>query len=704
MSRRLLVSLIVAVVAAFAGLLTWHPIPSHVSVVSSPSAKSSTALVAILQTDSINKDSAKAQSPSDKQDALDIDGIWRLAALKPRAMADHLPGWLPLLMGDHKFADVEGLSLLAIVENAWDTSTVCAYQEARVRALLAEGRYEQALPEAKAYYNVAALSQTSIAVDLVALALAKTAGPAAAEQFKDQQETGKSFPVPAAIIRENGLKSIKIDGSRLHDLIDQTTHGSRYKFANQISQGNLLLLSDQPAEAIKSFTKACDYAQENRDLSEALRGIARSVRDMDGSLGRARELIDLLKTEKSTASVGINLPNTLDKEQLRSAAMAINLSDVPFRMELAMPSGGSRQIALPPPDSQLPSFQLPMNDSILLARLAPQSDPELRNWLDRWQRNTSLGISVDEKQNEELVKTLNQSKLPLSTLLDIAEAFQANGGDTNSLAAWLSGCTGQSDPRLADWLNNWRMMLLAGRSPSDSERWKLAAITRDGVFSCESLVQVGQLVNAASRDFKTTAVIFSAAISHGHQQLSAFSHFSDKMKPVLAAMTKCGDVFWETVDAGDPQCIGAMWTVSGDVEKWVPRNDAALEWAVPWAAIGRAECLFLWGKTDQSLSAAASINLAGLDRNQRSGVAWIYGLDLYRESRFSEAAKQFRIVATNAGYKNAEGAERLVIASLARNGQTAEANKEFDKWARRYRPRVQDAALLLACIDGKSKY
>ncbi len=74
-----------------------------------------------------------------------IDGIWRLAALRPGEMGDRLPAWFGPLLQNRRYADVEGLSLMAMLEKAWNPASVAIFQEARVRALLAEGQYAQVL-------------------------------------------------------------------------------------------------------------------------------------------------------------------------------------------------------------------------------------------------------------------------------------------------------------------------------------------------------------------------------------------------------------------------------------------------------------------------------------------------------------------------------------------------------------------------------
>ncbi|MGD0766583.1 MAG: hypothetical protein ABSB42_00010 [Tepidisphaeraceae bacterium] len=311
----------------------------------------------------------------DRQAAL--DGIWRLAASDPGKMADHLPAWLGALLQNGQFADVEGLTLVAIPPKDWDVPTVCTFQEARVRAFLGEGNYARALAEAKSYYNVALLADTPTAIDLLAQALARTKGLDVAEQFRKQQQAGAVFPGNGPSIAPSILPSIKVNGSWLNDSIDGTKYGSPYKFANQIAQGDLLLLADQPAEAERSFLKACDYIENDWDLPQALEGIARSVRAQDGSVGRAKAFISLLQSGGPIVPTGIALPSNLSTFVLRDAAENIKCTDDPVRNTLARPSKEALgYVALPSVDESSPSsFPLPVNNPVLLAKMAPQRDP-----------------------------------------------------------------------------------------------------------------------------------------------------------------------------------------------------------------------------------------------------------------------------------------------------------------------------------------
>ncbi|MGA2443057.1 MAG: hypothetical protein ABSH08_19055, partial [Tepidisphaeraceae bacterium] len=339
-------------------------------------ATPATVLVAPIVNDP-NMTVFQSGNAADRQAVL--DGIWRLAAQRPSVMADHLLNWYGPLMQQKQFADVEGLSLVAILKRAWWYPAIATCQEARVRALLAEGQYTKTLADAKSYYDIAPLADTPTAIELLGRALEKARGPNAAAEFRRQQQARMGIADIGACGSKGLLTSIKVDDSRLKQAIAITRVRSTFPFANQISQGNLLLLADRPAEAEQSFIKACDYVKQDWDLPQALEGIARAIRDQDCSLERASKFITLLQAADSIAPTRITLPTQLNKWVLRSAARQIKVSCSAARTQLPPPSGDEPDfVKLPPASSEaafdLKANNLPITDPVLLSRLATQGD------------------------------------------------------------------------------------------------------------------------------------------------------------------------------------------------------------------------------------------------------------------------------------------------------------------------------------------
>jgi hypothetical protein len=116
-----------------------------------------------------------------------VEQIRTLAATDPRSMAFNWSKWAPLLLNDGRFKLVEQLSLATILQRPYDRAGVQAAQRQRVLALMGEQNFTDALPQARGYYNVAALADTDDAVDLLAQVLEKTNDSDTAQRFRMEQ-------------------------------------------------------------------------------------------------------------------------------------------------------------------------------------------------------------------------------------------------------------------------------------------------------------------------------------------------------------------------------------------------------------------------------------------------------------------------------------------------------------------------------------
>jgi hypothetical protein len=435
-------------------------------------------------------------------------------------------------------------------------------------------------------------------------------------------------------------------------------------------------------------------------LPQALEGIARAIRDQDCSLERACKFITLLQAAHPIAPTRIILPTQLDKWVLRSAARQIQVSCSAARTQLPPPSGNEPHfVTLPAPSSEaafdLKANNLPTTDPVLLSRLATQGDPDLRYWMIHWQHEFSLGQLVNEHNREELVQILGRSKLPLTMLLQMADGYHAITHDSNSSEAWLIGCASQTDADFAVALDQWWRGLASGQTADEAQRQKVQIESGRGNLSSELLYQVGDLSSVVAHDPQTTAMLFAAAVSHGHSELDHLPMGSTKALPTLQAMKRCEPMLWNAVNTGNPEYVRSIDILNSDIEKWIRPDDPTLGWAVAWAKIGRAECQYLWGKNDEAIAQCEQIDSSGLSQDQREGLAWISGLAFFSKGCFADAAIQFRAVANDSNYKYAENASRFLIVSLARSARADEANARFDDWVRRYHPNVDQAAAVL---------
>jgi hypothetical protein len=180
-----------------------------------------------------------------------------------------------------------------------DSAGIDDAQAALLKMLLASGKFDQAVPAAKTYFNACALGQTSAATSLMAEALLNGPGqkdPAIVQRFKAQQAAGAqipaadSAPAPSAGLGENILKSIPIDPAPYQAELDKLAAVAK-NYDTLIQRGNLLLLQDKGADAVSLFQMAADISSDPKQASEAISGVARAMRARDGSVGNANAYI-----------------------------------------------------------------------------------------------------------------------------------------------------------------------------------------------------------------------------------------------------------------------------------------------------------------------------------------------------------------------------------------------------------------------------
>jgi hypothetical protein len=529
------------------------------------------------------------------------------------------------------------------------------------------------------------------AIGLLAQALAKTRGPAVAGEFKTHATDGLSSP--AADNRAAGiLKSIHVDDSRYTRGIEMTSAGStQFPFANQISLGNLLLLADRPSQALTAFTTACQFTKNPWDLPQAIDGIARSLRARDGSLAEAREFLYRSKSDQPTAFLGILMPYSIDGPQLRKAALNVRLpgSVQSARANLPDPPDSALQkVHFPSASSEIPfdlvANDLPTNDAILLARLGTMGDARLRDWIVQSQPRQAGEQGTQQASRDQLQNLLLASPIPTHLLLEIAEGLHSTANDNAESTAWLESCARRADPSLADWFHKCSPNPIVERTPSDSDLTRLAGIVGHARLSCELLYQIGALFQDIGGDTKSTAILFSAVVSHGHNELIALPTGSPKSSPILLAMKACEDFFWNRLEDGDDRYLKDIFTLCSDIQQWAKPNDPSTAWAINWAQIGKAECYYKWGDNDKALAAANAIDMAKLNHSQTLVAAWVKSLVFRSAHREIQAIPDEWICAHETGFKYSELALRQLFADLLTVHRLPEASAARDEYKRRY--------------------
>ena len=212
-----------------------------------------------------------------------------------RAVWELCSRWMPAMIAGGLNDQAADLALTVILSRPQGTQVLEQLQTHRVRALLAAGRNQEALGNAKSLYNLASMGGADEAMLLVAecLRLAQPDQPDLVQRFRDEQIAGAATrptasPADApAAMAGSVLAGIQIDPKPYEQAIAALT---KEDYSTSVGQGNLLLLADRPDEAMEAFKRAYGLAVE-RDLPAATENIARAMKAQDGSIGRANSWI-----------------------------------------------------------------------------------------------------------------------------------------------------------------------------------------------------------------------------------------------------------------------------------------------------------------------------------------------------------------------------------------------------------------------------
>jgi len=303
---------------------TANPAPRPAGLPTAPPAISAADQQAIT-------DDLQSADPATQTKAL--NQLKDMAASDARSLAIGMPKWAAPLLATKKYDEVGALGLPAILGRSFDPTPVQAAQRLRVVALMEQGKYADALPQAKSYYNVVTLQPSPDAVNLLATILTHTSSAAAAADFIKQQ-TSADAAAATAQQPTGALAAIKIDSSQYDDTLSalQGQVGSKgASYSNLMGQGDLLLLSDHPADARKCFESAVKVAgAKTKAIREALEGVARSVRAQTGSISAANTFIATAAVDATTvaAMAGNPAPTTDDISTAARNTRQADLSEI----------------------------------------------------------------------------------------------------------------------------------------------------------------------------------------------------------------------------------------------------------------------------------------------------------------------------------------------------------------------------------------
>lgn len=224
-----------------------------------------------------------------------LERVRELLAENPKKWAvDVNNRWVKALLRGKRWSAAAELAAEGIAARPDSAGIVYGLQEARTRALLADGKTEQALRAAKSAFNVAPMARTGEAVMLLAECL-HAVDPARAEQFRKEQIAGAEAPraanAPNPPATQSGagsvLAGIKGETELYKPLADDHPDAT---YHHKVAVGNLLLLADKPRAARALFDQAYQQAPETL-VDAATENIARAIKAEDGTIARANEWI-----------------------------------------------------------------------------------------------------------------------------------------------------------------------------------------------------------------------------------------------------------------------------------------------------------------------------------------------------------------------------------------------------------------------------
>jgi hypothetical protein len=209
--------------------------------------------------------------------------------------------------------DIVQMTQTAILADPGSMLTVEPMFRARVYALIALGRKDEALADARRFYNVCALEQTGLAVDSLAAAMEAKFGPdgeAKIRQFRMRQMTAAAAgdePVPAASTTQPDAADAGVNSSDqmlLSILLEEKDYMAdagkwRADHRHPVAYGNLLLMAGRANEAYQYFTDLLNRARTDADLAYALERQSAAMRAQDGNLARAQSRLRRLKNGES---------------------------------------------------------------------------------------------------------------------------------------------------------------------------------------------------------------------------------------------------------------------------------------------------------------------------------------------------------------------------------------------------------------------
>ena len=236
------------------------------------------------------------------------------ASSASRAAYDLRNTWGSALLKAKRYAELDELCSQAIGIDAAKLDAVEALQLMRVKALIALGKQAEALAQAKALFNVSRMASTADAIRLIVECLSPplVKDPTLLNRYKAEQIAGAEVTKGAATrpATSQVLAGVKISAAPYEAAIREL---NAEDYPTLVARGNLLLLSDKPAEARDAFERAYVIAPD-KSLAAATENLARAMKAADGTIGRANAWVLSLRPVSATSPASSTAPASMPAE------------------------------------------------------------------------------------------------------------------------------------------------------------------------------------------------------------------------------------------------------------------------------------------------------------------------------------------------------------------------------------------------------
>jgi hypothetical protein len=238
-----------------------------------------------------------------------IEALREIAADHPEGLASPLRRtWLKAMAKAGFNDDIVQMTQKAILLSPGSQLALEAMFRARIYALIALGRKDDALADARRYYNVCALDETGRAVDLLVAAMKAKFGDdaeARIDEFRTRQIAAADAteePPPTQPTTAPSGGTVQADFAAGSNVVDQMilsipvddgaymTEAAKWKANHRqpLGYGNLLLMAGHADEAYTYYTGLLEAARTDKELAAALERQSASMRAQDGNLARAQ--------------------------------------------------------------------------------------------------------------------------------------------------------------------------------------------------------------------------------------------------------------------------------------------------------------------------------------------------------------------------------------------------------------------------------